>query len=94
MKIDDLIDEDVPESLRDVLGIVGMEKFIELVKVVGGTSVYFPSENNMLRAVRNRKIVEMFEGDYREVARVCGVSTNHIRKVLRVEYENKRRFNR
>lgn len=91
MKIDDLIYEDVPESLKDVLHVVGMEKFIELIKVVGGTSVYFPSENNMLRSVRNRKIVEIFDGDYKCISRKYGISEVQARKILRRNYNSNKR---
>lgn len=94
MNVDDLVYDDVPENLKDIPSVIGMDNFIELIKIVGGTSVYFPSENNMLRAVRNRKIIESFNGDYKYLAYLYGLSEVQTRKIIRRAYENKKRFNR
>lgn len=94
MRVDDLVYDDVPESLKDIPSVIGMDNFIELIKIVGGTSVYFPSENNMLKAVRNRKIIEKFDGDYKYLSHLYGLSEVQTRKIIRRAYENKKRFNR
>lgn len=94
MRVDDLVYDDVPDSLKDIPSVIGMDNFIELIKIVGGTSVYFPSENNMLKAVRNRKIIEKFDGDYKYLSHLYGLSEVQTRKIIRRAYENKKRFNR
>lgn len=94
MRVDDLVYDDVPESLKDIPSVIGMDNFIELIKIVGGTSVYFPSENNMLKAVRNRKIIEKFDGDYKYLSHLYGLSEVQTRKIIRRAYENNKRFNR
>ncbi|MBO3443705.1 Mor transcription activator family protein [Clostridium sp. CCUG 7971] len=83
MRVDDLIYDDVPDNLKDISMVIGMDNFIELIKVVGGTSVYFPSENNMLKAVRNRRIRKEFSGDYKKISRMYGISEVQARKILR-----------
>lgn len=94
MRVDDLVYDDVPENLKDIPSVIGMDNFIELIKIVGGTSVYFPSENNMLKAVRNRKIIEKFDGDYKYLSHLYGLSEVQTRKIIRRAYENKKRSNR
>lgn len=91
MKVDDLIYDDVPDNLKDISTVIGMDNFIELIKVVGGTSVYFPSENNMLRAVRNRRIKEEFSGDYKRISRMYGISEVQARKILRRNYNSNKK---
>lgn len=86
MKIDDLTCDDVPDGLKDILDVIGIEKFIEVIKVVGGTSVYFPSENNLLKSVRNRRIREEFRGDYRSIASMYGISEVQVRKIIRKRF--------
>lgn len=91
MRVDDLIYDDVPDNLKDISMVIGMDNFIKLIKIVGGTSVYFPSENNMLRAVRNRRIREEFNGDYKSISRMYGISEVQARKILRRNYNSNKR---
>ena len=57
VKIDDVID-----SLALMYDIVGEEKFLEIVKMYGGSNVYIPTYKSVIRNCRNREIISRFNG--------------------------------
>ncbi len=74
--------DDLPDSLVDVVDAIGMDGFCNLVRLVGGGSLYIPSENNLIRPVRNKVIRESFNGDYREISRKFGISEVQARNII------------
>ena len=61
--------EDLPEFLQDLVEIMGIEAFINLIKEYGGSSLYIPNENSVLKPIRNRLIKKHFNGNnYKELA--------------------------
>ena len=80
--IDDLRVEDVSESYRDIVDVVGLDNFVKLVKSFGGMSIYIPVEKSITRASRDRKIRAGFEGDYRKVAMEFRLSKKQVRKIV------------
>lgn len=75
--------EDVPESLRDIVDAIGIESFKEIVKVVGGTSIYVPSLDCITRPARNRIIKKKFRGSYKELAVQFGMTETQIRNIIK-----------
>lgn len=61
--------EDLPENVHQMVNIIGLEKFIEISKIYGGTSVYFPMYKTLCVRDRNRKIVNEFNGKNSEFLR-------------------------
>ena len=62
--------EDLPEFLQDLVEIMGIEAFINLIKEYGGSSLYIPNENSVLKPIRNRLIKKHFNGNnYKELAK-------------------------
>jgi len=55
--LDYLTKEDLPESLRDVVDVIGMDSVKELIRLAGGSSLYIPSENSVTKPVRNKIIL-------------------------------------
>ncbi len=74
--------DDLPDSLVDVVDVIGIDSFKKLVKFCGGSSLYIPSENNLIRPVRNKVIRESFNGDYREISRKFGISEVQARNII------------
>ena len=74
--------DDLPESLVDVVDVIGMDSFKKLVKFCGGSNLYIPSANNLIRPVRNKIIRESFNGDYKVVARKFGISEVQARNIV------------
>lgn len=46
--------EDISESYRPVVDIIGIEKFIELSEYAKGDELYFPKTENIIAPARNR----------------------------------------
>jgi Mor family transcriptional regulator len=83
-----LIDaKDIPQDLKKLVGIVGSDKFFEIVKEYGGESIYIPKVDTFYRSDRNRKIAQEFNGsNYRELAKKYRLTDKMIRYIL----ENKK----
>ncbi len=74
--------EDLPDSLVDIVDVIGINSFKKLVKFCGGSNLYIPSENNLTRPIRNKIIRESFNGDYKVVARKFGISEVQARNIV------------
>ena len=80
--LDYLTKEDLPESLRDVVDVIGMDSMKELIRLAGGSSLYIPSENSVTKPVRNKIIKEAFNGNYKELSRKFGISEVQVRNIV------------
>ena len=54
--------EDISESYRPVVDIIGIEKFIELSEYAKGDELYFPKTENIIAPARNRRIKKEWNG--------------------------------
>ena len=78
-----LTKEDVPEILQGLVDIMGIEAFIELIKQYGGSSLYIPNENSVLKPIRNRLIREYFNGNnYKQIAKEFKISEMQVRNII------------
>ena len=78
-----LTKEDVPEILQGLVDIMGIEAFIELIKQHGGSSLYIPNENSVLKPIRNRLIRQYFNGhNYKELAKEFKISEMQVRNII------------
>ena len=78
-----LTKEDVPEILQGLVDIMGIEAFIELIKQYGGSSLYIPNENSVLKPIRNRLIKKHFNGhNYKELAKEFKISEMQVRNII------------
>ena len=73
---------DIPDSIKDVVDVIGMDAFKSLVKLVGGSNLYVPNESSLVKGVRNRMIRESFDGDYKKISRRFGISTVQVRNIV------------
>lgn len=81
--LDYLCKEDLPSSLRDLVDIMGIEAFKDLIKLYGGCSLYIPNEKSIIKPIRNRVIKENFNGNnYKELAYQFKISEMQIRNVV------------
>ena len=78
-----LTKEDVPEILQGLVDIMGIEAFIQLIKQYGGSSLYIPNENSVLKPIRNRLIKEYFNGNnYKQLAKEFKISEMQVRNII------------
>ena len=81
-----LTKEDVPEILQNLVDIMGIEAFIELIKQYGGSSLYIPNENSVLKPIRNRLIKKHFNGhNYKELAKEFKISEMQVRNIIHIK---------
>ena len=77
-----LTENDVPDSVRDVVDVIGIDAFKGLVKLAGGSNLYIPNESNLVKPIRNRRIKEEFKGSYRELGVKYGISEVQVRNIV------------
>ena len=77
-----LTENDVPDSIKDVVDVIGIDAFKDLVKFAGGSNLYIPNESSLVKGVRNRIIRDSFDGDYKKVSRKFGISTTQVRNIV------------
>ena len=73
---------DIPDSIKDVVEVIGIDAFKGLVKIAGGSNLYIPNESNLVKPIRNRKIKEEFNGSYRDISIKYGISEVQARNIV------------
>ena len=56
--------KDIPGRYKELVDNIGLDGFIYLVQIYGGTLFYVPTIEMVNRLYRNRRIKESFRGDY------------------------------
>lgn len=78
--------EDISESYRPVVAIIGIEKFIELSDYARGDELYFPKVENIVAPARNRRIKREWNGyNNKELADKYNLTTKQIGNILKDE---------
>ena len=81
-----LTESDVPDSVKDVVDVIGMDAFKSLVKFAGGSNLYIPNESSIVKSFRNKKIRESFNGDYKAISRKFGISEAQVRNIVNYKW--------
>ena len=77
-----LTENAVPESIKDVVDVIGIDAFKDLVKLAGGSLLYIPNESNLVKPIRNRMIKEEFKGSYKDISAKFGISEVQVRNII------------
>lgn len=78
--------EDISESYRPVVDIIGIDKFIELSDYAKGDELYFPKTENIIAPARNRRIKKEWNGyNVKELAEKYNLTTKQISNILKDE---------
>lgn len=79
-----LIKEDIYEHLELLYEIVGEEKYLEIVKMYGGSNLYIPTYKATIRNSRNREIKKKYNGvNANYLAYEYGMSVNNIKNIIK-----------
>lgn len=81
-----LTESDVPDSVEDVVDVIGIDAFKGLVKLAGGSLLYIPNESNLVKPIRNRMIRDEFMGSYRDISMKYGISEVQVRNIINKEW--------
>ena len=76
--------EDFSEDMICFIDFVGQDMFIDICDRFGGTQLYFPKKESVLRSSRNRKIKSMC-GKYSkdEIARKFGITKKQVENIIK-----------
>ncbi|MGO0881483.1 Mor transcription activator family protein [Clostridioides difficile] len=75
--------EDIPVQFHAMVEIVGIDKFIEIAKLYGGTNTYIPTCKGIFRYARNREIIRQFNGvNYGELAIKHNMCVSNIKRII------------
>lgn len=80
--LDSLTRDDLPDSVMDIVDSIGLDAFKELVRLAGGSNLYIPNEASIVKSFRNKKIREVFDGDYKVISRKFGISEAQVRNIV------------
>lgn len=81
--LDDLKLDDLPIGQKDIAELIGLENYKKLVINFGGSDVYIQKEDTLTKELRNKKIIEMFNGDnYLELAIKFKLSERAVRGII------------
>ena len=76
--------EDMTEEQKMLIDTIGADCFMDLVRVYGGSYVYIPKNDNIVRSIRNRNIRNDFNGhNFKELAAKYGLTVALIRSIIR-----------
>lgn len=76
---------DFPEKYQCIVEIVGIEKALEIARIMGGTLQYIPKLDDIDRKVRNEKIRQEFTGfNIPELASRYGLTEVQIRNIVKI----------
>ena len=76
--------EDVYEHLEMLYEIVGDEKYLEIIRMYGGSNLYIPTYKATIRNSRNREIRKRYNGvNISLLAAEYGMSVNNLRNIIK-----------
>lgn len=90
MKLEDYIPymlySDIPEAYQPVVDMIGMDSFLKLCILSGGTTIYVPIADTIIRKARNRMILQEYNGyNTKMLSRKYGISERWIKNVVKGE---------
>ena len=91
MNLDDLLRQltvdDLHGEARDLAEAIGMEAFLKLVEVYGGTGrLYIPQASILAIPIRDAQIRQEYDGtNLLKLCRKWGLSENSVRRIVRIK---------
>lgn len=75
--------EDIREDFWPLIDGIGVESFMYLVDMYGGTSMYIPKSQSIFRNKRDEKIRAEFDGyNYKALADKYNLTTRYVRVIV------------
>lgn len=86
--IEEIEPSELPEPYQTIARHIGVKGALWLARAFGGTSIYMPKLDQLLRKKRNERIRREFrEGNWRELAIKYGLTEAWVRKIVAGEDE-------
>lgn len=70
-------------NLEKMVDVMGMDVFVEVCKIYGGESVYFPTYGSLNRYSRDLEICSRYDGsNASQLAKEFGISKPHVSRIV------------
>lgn len=90
MDLDEIVITDLSENHQEYARVIGVKNLIELSKEFGGTSIYIPKTDELIKYKKYRLILEEFDGsNIKRLATKYNVATSTIYNILGDKLKNK-----
>ncbi|WP_206460651.1 Mor transcription activator family protein [Anaerovorax sp. IOR16] len=81
--IEELTVDMLPEFYQQVVSIIGVDNFLNLCKEIGGTNMYIPKLDSVIRPIRDKKIRKEFNGaNYKDLAIKYNLCERWVRDII------------
>lgn len=68
---------------NDIAAVIGVDAFLKLCEHYGGSNLYIPKRESVIRYVRDTEIKKEFDGgNYKKLARKYSLSESYVRKIV------------
>lgn len=84
VKYEDIDINDLNEQHQELAEIIGIDNLLELASHFGGTQIYIPQMDKLLKNVKYKAIIEEFDGfNIRQLSKKYNVSESTIYRLVR-----------
>lgn len=82
-EIMEILIESLHEDLHNMVDIIGIDNFIKIVKIYGGSAIYIPTYKTILIQERNKNIIKEYDGsNINYLRKKYNLTNSQIRKLL------------
>lgn len=75
--------KDLQGDQRELAEIIGLESYLSLVKIYGGTTIYIAKIDKLQNIKRDAEIVKAFNGyNYKQLARKYRLAERTVREII------------
>ncbi len=74
--------EHLNEEHQAIANAIGLENFLKLVSLYGGSFLYIPQQKTIIRETRNEAIRSEFNGDYKQLALKYSLTQRQIQRII------------
>ena len=76
--------EDLQEQHRELAEVIGIENLIKLSSYLGGTQIYIPCREHIIKAAKYQAIKREFDGNnIKQLSKKYGVSESTVYRIIR-----------
>ncbi|MBF0521327.1 MAG: hypothetical protein HQK92_16575 [Nitrospirae bacterium] len=82
--------ENLPENLRDIAELIGMENMLLILDHFSKQLIYIPGKDQIIKNAKRKFIQNNFTGiNHRDLCRKTGYSLSYVYKILKDSHDNR-----
>lgn len=75
--------DDLPEPYAEMARVVGVSTVVDLARAMGGSMLYLPKLESLMRMVRDKRIRDEFTGyNIKPLAKKYGITERRVRSIV------------